>query len=74
MKEAADHLSVCARRAALFAVMFLKREGALGSNEVPGPISSERRGGGYLRCDDWLEGEHIRTSLRERFNSLATRP
>ena len=42
---------VCALGAlALFAVMFLKREGPFGRSDVPAPITSERRGllGGAL--------------------------
>jgi len=59
---------------ALFSVMFLKREGGFGNNDAPRPISSERRGSGYHAAMTWLEAEGIRTfSLRERFNTLATR-
>ncbi len=74
MKERLITLVFALGALALFAVMFLKREGAFGNNEVPGPISSERRGGGYHAAMTWLEGEGIRTfSLRERFTSLAAR-
>jgi hypothetical protein len=60
---------------ALFSVMFLKREGTLGDRlEVPSPITSERRGGGYHAAMTWLENEGIRSvSLRERYDTLAKR-
>jgi hypothetical protein len=67
---------VCALGAlALFAVMFLKREGTFGGRyDVPSPITTERRGSGYHAAMTWLEGEGIRSiSLRERYGSLAQR-
>jgi hypothetical protein len=74
MRERALTLVFALGALALFAVMFLKREGAFGGNEVPAPISSEGRGGGYHAAMAWLEGEGIRTfSLRERFNALQGR-
>jgi hypothetical protein len=67
---------VCALGAlALFAVMFLKREGTFGGRyDVPSPITTERRGSGYHAAMTWLEGEGIQSiSLRERYGSLAQR-
>jgi hypothetical protein len=67
---------VCALGAlALFAVMFLKREGPLGGRfDVPSPITSERRGSGYHAAMTWLEGEGVRSlSLRDRYDTLAQR-
>jgi hypothetical protein len=66
---------VCAIGAlALFAVMFLKREGTFGRFDVPAPITSERRGSGYHAAMTWLEGEGIPSiSLRERYPTLAQR-
>lgn len=67
---------VCAVGAlALFFAMFVKREGAFGGrNEIPRPTSVERRGNGYQAAMSWLEAEGIRDiSLRDRFDSLATR-
>jgi hypothetical protein len=60
---------------ALFSVMFLKREGALGDRlDVPSPVTSERRGSGYHAAMTWLENEGIRSvSLRERYDTLAKR-
>jgi len=65
---------VCALGAlALFALMFLKRDDALG-HDVRSPVSSERRGAGYHAAMTWLDDEGIRTlSLRERFETLAKR-
>ncbi len=59
----------------LFAMMFVKREGALGGrNEVPRPTTAERRGNGYNAATSWLEAEGLREiSLRDRFDTLATR-
>jgi hypothetical protein len=53
---------VCALGAlALFAVMFLEREGPIGArNEVPVPVTSENRGGGYHAAMTWLDTEGIR--------------
>ncbi len=74
MKERLTTLAFALGALVLFAVMFLKREGAFGNNAVPVPISSERRGGGYQAAMAWLEGEGVRTfSLRERFSTLQAR-
>lgn len=67
---------VCALGAlALFAVMFLKRDGTFGGRtDVPSPITSERRGSGYHAAMAWLESEGIRSiSLRERYDTLRDR-
>lgn len=67
---------VCALGAlALFAVMFLKRDGTFGGRyDVPSPITSERRGSGYHAAVAWLEAEGIRSiSLRERYDTLRAR-
>jgi hypothetical protein len=66
---------VCALGAlALFAVMFLEREGGPGRFDVPSPVTSERRGSGYNAAMTWLEGEGIRSlSLRDRYDTLAER-
>jgi hypothetical protein len=72
MKERAFTL-VCALGAfLLFVGMFLRREGGLDPrNDIPRPITSERRGNGYEAAMTWLEGEKFRViSLRERFDHL----
>jgi hypothetical protein len=59
---------------ALFAIMFLNREGVTSGLEAPRPITSERRGNGYNAAMTWLENERIRTvSLRDRYSTLAGR-
>jgi hypothetical protein len=60
---------------ALFAIMFLNREGTSGSRfDAPRPITSERRGNGYHAAMTWLENEHFRSvSLRDRYGTLAMR-
>lgn len=58
----------------LFIAMFVKREGALGPNDVPRPTTAERRGNGYHAASAWLEAEGIREiSLRDRFDTLPSR-
>jgi hypothetical protein len=56
-------------------VMFLEREGPIGArNEVPVPVTSEHRGGGYHAAMTWLDAEGIRAiSLRDRFDTLQKR-
>jgi len=60
---------------ALFAIMFLNREGMSGGRfDAPRPITSERRGNGYHAAMTWLENERIRSvSLRDRYGTLAKR-
>ena len=58
----------------LFTALFVRGEGA-GSHRVALPTSIERHGNGLLGALSWLTAEGIRTvSLRERFDSLGTRP
>ena len=75
MKERLITLLCALGALALFSVMFLKREGALGDRSgVPSPVTSERRGSGYHAAMTWLENEGIRSvSLRERYDTLAKR-
>jgi hypothetical protein len=58
----------------LFTALFVRGEGS-GSRRVALPTSIERHGNGLLGAMSWLTAEGIRTvSLRERFDTLATRP
>jgi Domain of unknown function (DUF4350) len=59
----------------LFMAMFMQRETAFDRrNDIPRPTTQERRGNGYHAAMNWLEAEGIRaTSLRQRFDSLASR-
>ncbi|HEY0767708.1 MAG TPA: DUF4350 domain-containing protein [Steroidobacteraceae bacterium] len=57
----------------MFAALFVRREG-LDSRRGALPTTIERHGDGLLGAIRWLEAEGIRTiSLRERFDSLASR-
>jgi hypothetical protein len=59
---------------ALFAIMFLNREGVSSGLDASRPITSERRGNGYYAAMTWLENEHVRSvSLRDRYDTLTTR-
>jgi hypothetical protein len=75
VKERLITLACAIGALALFAVMFLSREGvSSGRFDAPRPITSERRGNGYHAAMTWLENERIRSvSLRDRYGSLATR-
>ena len=75
MKERLITLLCAIGALALFAVMFLNRDGSSGGRfDSPRPITSERRGNGYHAAMTWLENEHIRSvSLRDRYDTLATR-
>jgi hypothetical protein len=73
MKERAFTLACSLGALLLFVGMFLRREGGLDPrNDIPRPITSERRGNGYDAAMAWLEGEKLRViSLRERFDHLS---
>lgn len=75
MKERLVTLVFALGALALFAVMFLKRDGTFGGrSDVPIPVSAERRGSGYHAAMTWLESEGIRSiSLRERYDTLRKR-
>ena len=74
MKERLITLLCAIGALALFAIMFLNRDGVSGGLDAPRPITSERRGNGYYAAMTWLESEHIRSvSLRDRYGTLATR-
>lgn len=75
MKERLITLLCAIGALALFAIMFLNREGMSGQRfDAPRPITSERRGNGYHAAMTWLDNEQIRSvSLRDRYDTLARR-
>jgi hypothetical protein len=72
MKERLFTLACAIGALILFVGMFLRREGGLDPrNDIPRPITTERRGNGYNAAFTWLEGEKVRViSLRDRFDKL----
>jgi len=75
MKERLVTLGCAFGAIVLFMAMFMQREASLDRrNDIPRPTTLERRGNGYHAALSWLEAEGIRAdSLRERFDSLASR-
>lgn len=73
MRERAFTLACALGALLLFVGMFMRREGGLDPrNDIPRPITSERRGNGYDAAMAWLEGEKLQViSLRERFDHLS---
>ena len=72
MKERLFTLACALGALVLFVGMFVRREGGLDPrNDIPRPITTERRGNGYHAAITWLESEKVRViSLRDRFDRL----